>query len=238
MYKFVSKPISITRNDQTSSAPSGVQRRGMPCFEHWLEQALMQYASRRAVAARTELFSRGDQAKAYFLVVSGELLVCSRRVGTRTVIRLLQAGDLFIHECDGVHAAECSAVRDSSVLRIDRRRFDSLCRIDPWLRDIRTALHSTELEFLLAGPGPIDGATGISGTIRAWQSPATGVAAIRSVVLQRGRDAPLASGGRAPSLTIDAPSRSSAEVPPSPLHVRPLRRDLAGSGTRAASCHP
>ena len=130
----------------------------------WLLHALAPFATRRAIAAQTELFANGEPARSYYLVLSGKLIVHRKLVyttatGSRSVVRLVTPGDLFIFDTDGVHVANCDAIADSLLLRVDRRSFELQATLDPLLMGVRNAVHAGELEFILQGLGGQSGSS-------------------------------------------------------------------------------
>ena len=128
----------------------------------WLVTALGPVATGRQVAARSELFAIGDPAPCFYLLLSGELLIHRRRTPSmagraKAAIRLVSPDELFIFDCDGKHLADCSAISDCILLRIDRRRMERLAALDPVLRGVLHRLHANEIEWFLQTLGAYDG---------------------------------------------------------------------------------
>ena len=129
---------------------------------NWLVAALGAVATRRQVSARSELFAIGDPAPSFYLLLSGELLIHRRRTPSmvgrgKTAIRLVFPDELFIFDCDGKHLADCSAISDCILLRIDRRRMERLAALDRVLRGVLHRLHANEIEWFLQSMGAYDG---------------------------------------------------------------------------------
>lgn len=129
---------------------------GRPRDLGWMFPAMAQLAHRQFVPAETVLFSEGDAARHYSLVVSGEFLAVRGRLPSRPIVRFLRSGDLVLGDCDGRHIASCYAVSDSIVLRIERQRLDQLSALDPALTRILRSVHAADLEMLLQSPGNPD----------------------------------------------------------------------------------
>ncbi len=133
----------------------------------WMSSVLGSFARRRSISARSGLFSEEDPAPYYYFVQTGEFLVHRRierlRMGRpKAAVRLVSEDDLFIFDCDGVHVANCDAVVESVVLCIERQRLEQLAALDPVLRRMLTAVHETELRFILRALGHDRHAGGIT----------------------------------------------------------------------------
>jgi len=114
---------------------------------------------RCGIAARCPLFMVGDPAPDYYLVQSGGFIVrrALARSGprdARTAVRFVAPNELFIFDRAGAHVADCDAMVDSVVLRIDRQRFKQQAMLDPALGALRSAVHADELGWFLQTPVP------------------------------------------------------------------------------------
>ncbi len=128
----------------------------------WLVTALGPFATRRQLAARSDLFAIGDPAPCYYLLLSGELLMHRPRRPSmagraKAAVRLVYPDELFIFDGGGTRLANGSAISDCILLRIDRRRMERLAVLDPVLRGVLHRLHANEIEWFLQSIGAGDG---------------------------------------------------------------------------------
>ncbi|MFM9942688.1 MAG: cyclic nucleotide-binding domain-containing protein [Hyphomicrobiaceae bacterium] len=122
----------------------------------WIANAVGPLASRRCVSAQLRLFAEGDLASSYYLVETGQFLVHRRLArstsgGPVAAVRFLSCGDLFIFNCGDMRAANCDALVDSVVLRIDRVQFQREAALNPELDHAQSAVHADELGWILRG---------------------------------------------------------------------------------------
>ena len=119
----------------------------------WISTLSAPFADQLKVAAQTSLFTKGDVALNCYFVQFGQLMVYRpltpvQPTKPKAAIRMFEDGDLICFASDGAYAANCIAVIDSSVLRIDRRWLEQQAQLDPVLRRILTAVHTGENEWL------------------------------------------------------------------------------------------
>jgi len=110
---------------------------------------LRPYAVRREIGAGSRLFVIGDPATHYFFVERGSLVLERSRPRRNSNLRFAHPGDLFIFDCGGVHAADCTALGSTRLLSIERRRVENAARIDPALGQAVQAAHARELGLIL-----------------------------------------------------------------------------------------
>jgi len=127
----------------TSRSPDGRERRRaslqrVPLFARLAEaqlDALAAAANTRRVAAREELFHKGDDASQVFVVASGRLKVTSTSVdGDEVVLNLLDAGEV-VGELPlllgGQRTATVVALEPSELVVLERREFLRFLREHP-----------------------------------------------------------------------------------------------------------
>lgn len=127
----------------------------------WIAGTVSQFAARRRVSAQSELFARGDPARFYYLLLSGELLLylpAARSSAKRgkSAVRFVATDELLIASLDGQHMADCTATRDSIVLCIDRCRLERSAFLDSVLWRLICRVHAYEIEWLLQSTFPDD----------------------------------------------------------------------------------
>ncbi len=119
----------------------------------WLTELLQPRAVRRHIGAGDRLFSMGDPASHYFLVETGSLVLQRGPRRSSGTLRFVHKGDLFIFDCGGLHAANCTALGSIRLLSIERRRIEIAAMLDPMLRGVLQAAHARELGFILESLG-------------------------------------------------------------------------------------
>ncbi len=125
----------------------------------WIANAVAPFAGRQCVGAQLRLFAKGEPASSYYLVESGQFLV-HRRLGRSTsggpvaAVRFLSCGDLFIFNCGDMRAADCDALLNSVVLRIDHVQFQRAAALNPELRHAQSVIHADELGWILQSLHP------------------------------------------------------------------------------------
>lgn len=119
----------------------------------WLGDLLWPLGTRRRIRPHDGLFSIGDRASHYYLVESGRLLLRRAPQDAAPIVRVVEAGELFIFDCDWIHAADCHALTDAVVLAVDRRRVEIRALFDVALRGVLQAVHAQELAMILQSLG-------------------------------------------------------------------------------------
>ena len=84
-------------------------------------------AHKRQLGPQQRLFAQGDPASSYYVIVSGDLIVHTRRRG-RPSIRFIGAGDLIMFDNDGLREAHCDTVSAASVIWLDPAVVGELAR--------------------------------------------------------------------------------------------------------------
>lgn len=94
----------------------------------------------RTLKVGANLFQQGDSGKAVFVVVKGELLVSRRekKTGKKIVLAKIKerqiVGEMAFFD-DGPRSASVEALKDSEVLELNTKHFESYLRKQPlWLR--------------------------------------------------------------------------------------------------------
>ena len=116
--------------------------------------ALKKAAVRIAIPAHTTIVYEGAPARSYFLIESGEVLA-HRKHGrqVRSMVRRLSDGDVFGFDFAGTVGATCEAITHTVALSLDLRKLRELQRGSALVRRIMAAVHTSELELVMAGLG-------------------------------------------------------------------------------------
>lgn len=98
---------------------------------------LKEYCGLHRVPAREALYRQGQPGDAVFILADGSMKLTHRCDGAREhVVRLVRAGEMLAESvlfAATAYAATATALEDSRVLAIDRRRFAAQLRRDPHL---------------------------------------------------------------------------------------------------------
>ena len=116
--------------------------------------ALEKAAVRIAIPAHTTIVYEGAPARSYFLIESGEVLA-HRKHGrqVRSMVRRLSDGDVFGFDFAGTVGATCEAITHTVALSLDLHKLRELQRGSALVRRIMAAVHTSELELVMASLG-------------------------------------------------------------------------------------
>jgi len=96
------------------------------------------------------LFSDGDPAGCYYLVLSGELLVHRRRDGARPSVRFIGPGDLLMLASAGRREANCHAITAASAVALDCNTLETLAASNAAVRQHLDRVGADERALILA----------------------------------------------------------------------------------------
>ena len=116
------------------------------------------FVASQHISSHCELFASRHPANCYYLLLSGDLIAYRPRMHfiagrAKIAVRFFSQNELFYLACDSKRVADCVAISNCTVLRIDCSRLDRQASRHSLLRGILNRIHASELQWLLA---PLD----------------------------------------------------------------------------------